>query len=268
MAKDIRGPDNDVFYGLRGEDVLPEHIRADAASRKGQAKQGGPAMIFGVMALVSLACTILLGFFGSAVLPSGAEWVLIAAFGFTFFFFGCLMLSERVWFGLAFALVGGSVGGMALTYGLSGEDLRIFLMETVAPLMGCSLFTIAGLCLMTIPGIAAKRKAATHTEEVPARVIKKDARFSRDSDGHTHRTWVLTWTYRHNGRDYTYRSNTSRSPEPRAVGSEGVLYLDPRDPEDVWEKPGRAEKILVMILGACFTAAGLAASALFLGFFT
>lgn len=258
MAKQIMGPENDVFYELR------DHGKQEArgTAPEAPAKNGFFAKLFGVLALVCFIGTFGLGFFGDTILRDGGEWALVAMFGATFLSFGLCMTASGHKPGLIFAAVGACVAAASVGYGLGSPAFQAALMETAVPAALLSCFILAGLAMMAVPPILARKQAASHPVETRATVKAKHERISRDSDGHRSRTWVLDWEYYAGGRMRVYHSRTGRSPERREPGDPGVLYLSETDPDDVWEKPQAPERVLFLAIGAMFFAAGAAAMAL------
>lgn len=258
---------NDPFAEYRDGPGKPEanlpgkvldYGNSDSYAPRAKARKSGLGGFFGLLALLGFLSVFFLGFGGAYFLPEGCEWVVITAFGTTFFFAGLAILAQaKQPFGLLFSGVGALVIAFSLAFGLWSEDLRDIIMAKAVPAALLSVFAIVGACLLVIPRKIARKRAEEHPVEIRARVKAKHERRWRDSDGHSHRGWFLVWGYYAGGKDRTYSSNTTRSPEPRQVGDEGVLYLSRTDPDDVWEPGTRSDTIVLTCIGAAFAAMGV-----------
>jgi len=242
-------PENDPFYGMRGK----------TASDKNTARMPFLSKIFVILAVVSFVSLFLMPVILTRVSDeTGFAWIMPCLFGCIFLFVGLAVACTKPgrWIGLLFAAVGLCVAGISAVYGISNDATRELMMSQVVPTVFLSVFVLIGVGFLILPGILTRRKAAVYTREVQATVCAKNLRVSRDFDRDRSRTWVLSWKYYAGGRERVYQSNIGRSPERREVGDTGVLYVNPMDSDDVWEKPGPFEKILFLILGVMFAGIG------------
>lgn len=265
MAKRIMGPENDVFYDMRGDPAGGRPVRSSAG--KGRAAVGGPAAsVFGFLALLCFIGVFITAFFLQDFLSDrGLTAVLPCGFGLLFFFAGAMAACTRHGrlLGCLFMTAGAAVAGLSAVYLAGSDDLRGFLMERVVPMAGLSVFVFAGAGFLIVPPMLSKHRSSVYTLAVRATVCGKNEREYRDSENRRHRSWYLDWRYYAGGKQRVYHSITGRSPEKREIGDEGVLYLNPEDLDDVWEKPMMTEKTLFAVIGAMFLAAGLVSMAMF-----
>lgn len=183
------------------------------------------------------------------------SWLVFAGFGLTFFSGGMGALFAGELIGLIFMAVGTMVGGGAAYYTYAPPEGRELLMEYIVPVLMLSVFLIVGLCLTLIPPFLYRKNKRKYSLKVEAEVTGKEMRRSRDSDGHTHRAYYLSWKYYINGKWYHYRSNQGRSPERREAGDRGFLYVNPANVSDCWERWSLLHRAILLLFGIFTTGA-------------
>lgn len=251
MARD------DIFSEYR-DAPRPGPEGRKAAPPAAPARSNFATKLFGILAGLSFLSTFLMGFVGSAILPSGCEWILVTGFGCIFLFAGLAISAGSGMKGaLLFSLVGGCVAGFSMAYGLLDEEWKAVLMERAIPAALLSVFVIVGAGLVVAPGRLAASRAKAHPVAVIATVAGKHRRKSTDDDGHSSYSYVLDWTYYVHGKEYRYTSRIGRGREPREPGDSGTLYISRSDPRDVWEPMGKSVHVLLAVIGAVFLAAGV-----------
>ena len=220
---------------------------------------------FGLCGAASFFCiSVAMLFFQDALDYGGKAWIVVVMFGAVFLFIGLSVAVSSSPFGLMFAGIGSAICAVAGWYGMADPAARDALLEEAVPILILAAFVIVGLCFLIVPEAVWRKKAERYTKRVSGTVVDKEMREHRDSDGRWHRSYYLTWEYYAGGTWRRWQSGTGRSPEPREVGYVGDLFLDPRDPDDCWEKPQAAEKAIFRIMGIIFTAVGLLAMGIFL----
>lgn len=168
----------------------------------------------------------------------GLAWITIGSVGILFFGFGFAAVIADTKIGWLFMLIGSIVFGSSAYYAYASQQGREIFMEGIVPMMLLSVFLIMGVCVAAIvPYIYIKNKRI-HSMQVDAEVIRKTRDYYRDSDGHSRRTYHLTWKYYAGGEWRNYRSNIGRSHERRDVGDRGILWLNPDNYDDCWEDIG------------------------------
>lgn len=245
---------------------MARQISGPAAGHNGQPHQraGFAQSVAGILALLCFIALFVIGFFGEVFLPAGSEWLYPLLFGSMFLFAGLAVGIGGQRAGYLFAGIGFLVAAVPCVYIMSGDATRELLLEKAVPCLLLSVFVIVGLLFMAVPPVANRRKERIYTYEVQAKVIDKHVWFMENHDGVRHRTWTLDWEYYVSGDRHVYKSHTGRSPEKREPGDRGVLYLNPDDASDVWEKPGAWVSIAMFMLGFCFFVCGAVAMFLFL----
>lgn len=213
--------------------------------------------IFGILAAISFVSIFVMAiFFQQKLEANNMVWLIIAVFGSTFLFGGLTVTSTGTYIGLIFATIGGAISAFSLVYGFGSASVQGLLMECIIPIVGTSLFVIVGAAIIGVPLWMDKKLSNTYTEAVNAVITDKRVNVTRDSDGHRHRTYRLTWDYDYGFDKYRYVSNRGRSPERREVGEYGYLYIKPGYPDTVWEPFGKLEKIIFIVVGGAFAAIG------------
>lgn len=241
----------------------PAPVAAGQASKEASWAQKVLSGIIGIPAFLSFASIFILGIFGQGFLEDrGLEWLMIAMFGVTFFLFGLLVLvSARTPFGLIFVAIGGCVAGFAVSYGLGSPELQEKLMSSVVPMAAIAVFPLSGLGVMIGGLVQRSNRRKKYTLEVRAEIVDKKKVRSRHHDSHgyhTMTTYPLTWKYSVNGKEYAWRSNMSRKPEPRGIGDSGRLLLNPDNPRDAYDPAvGNGMALFLVIFGAIFVFVGV-----------
>lgn len=244
---------------VTGADGTRYKLRMGKTSGK---KESGNGQVNGFPAFVTLtglfsgiglmvASLIFRNFFAA----HGLSWLVFAGFGLIFFSAGMGALFSGALVGLIFMVVGTMVGGGAAYYNYASAEGRELFMECIVPLLMLTVFLIVGLGMIFLPPIIYTKKKRKYSLKVDAEVTGKVMRRSRDSDGHTHSYYYLSWKYYINGRWYHYSSNTGRRPERRDVGDHGYLYVDPTNVSDCWEKWSPLFWMMMLLFGVFSTGA-------------
>lgn len=236
----------------------------DYKSKNGNKNTEKPGLfgtLLGYAALLSLAGTFVCGFSMEKLSDMDMEWVLISMFGLTLMLFGLTAaVSAKQYMALVLAGFGALILGAGLVYGFGDRVLQESLVSQVLPVVLLSVFAIAGVCMLVVPPIAHRKKVGKYIKEIDAEIVDKQLHEWMDDIGderRRHKSFILTWRYYAGGRWITWQSNISRSPEPREIGDRCVLYLNPEDPEDAWDKEADGTgNIILTIMGAGFLLMG------------
>lgn len=193
------------------------------------------ALIFIFGGFVILICSAI---FHQWFAEHGLEWLTVGCVGILFFSFGIAAVASETKIGWLFMLIGAIVFGGSAYYAYAPQQGREVFMEGIVPMMLLSVFFIMGVCVAAIVPYIYIRNKRIHSMQIDAEVVRKTRDYHRDSDGHVHRTYHLTWKYYAGGAWHNYRSNVGRSHERRDVGDRGILWLNPDNYDDCWEDIG------------------------------
>lgn len=190
------------------------------------------------------------------------SWLILPSMGLAFAGLGLLILSAGQLPGLAFLAVGVLVAVIPMVYVLSADDTKAFIVETLMPVGALCAFLLCGIGLIAIPHIADAKAARIHTVQARATVTDKEMRkewmsTTRGCGRRLVKLYYLTWRYYAMGKWRTYKSSVGRSPEPREAGHDGVLWINPDDPADVWEGVDKGSRLATTLMGVGFTFFGI-----------
>lgn len=202
-------------------------------------------------------CTMLV--FVTVVQPDSTPWSLPGALGVLLVSAGAMIwkgTGRLVW--IPFLLTGVVISSLSMLYGFGGAAVQFAVVNIVVPVCVLSLFITVGICFIAVPRAVYRRKSEIYTLAVQAVVCgKREARWT-DEDCMVQVSYRLDWRYHIGCEERVYRSDSGRRPETRDIGDSGVLYVNPRDYDDVWEKPDKALQRWADIAGALFMTVGAA----------
>lgn len=202
-----------------------------------------------------------------AAISGDPNWLVLPSMGLAFAGLGLLILSAGQRPGLVFLAVGVLVAVIPTVYVLSADYTKAFIAETLMPMGALCAFLLCGIGLIAIPRVADAKAARIHTVQTRATVTGKEMRkewmsTTRGCGRRLVKLYYLTWRYYAMGEWRTYKSGVGRSPEPREAGHEGVLWINPNDPADVWEGVDKGSRLATTLMGVGFALFGIAGLAM------
>jgi hypothetical protein len=120
-----------------------------------------------------------------------------------------------------------------------------------APIGFGMIFFIAGSIVFWNSILKCISKKKICTQPVTALCYDLHVSVSRDSDGHTSKTFSPVWRYYYNGNYYEHHERSSSNIDVPRVGQEYTLMIDPNDPLTIYRK-SITQMLFMLVFGLVF----------------
>ena len=128
-----------------------------------------------------------------------------------------------------------------------------YFVKSNAPIGIGMLFFVIGSIVFWNPILQYVSKKRICTQPVTAVCHDLHVSYSRDSNGHSSKTYSPVWRYYYNGNYYEHHESTSSNIDVPRVGEERTIMIDPDDPLTICRK-SITQLLFLTVFGLVFMA--------------